>query len=108
MRVPLPRLALAAGLLVALTGPSEARGGGEGFSTNLALLDRLSNEAVGAVLDSLAFRDGDTVTVITEGGNEGDGFIAGAFARELTRRGAVVHMTVEVQSAAPIVYEEAP
>ncbi len=95
MRVALPRLVLAAGLIGALAG-SAAGSGDDGFPTNLALLDRLSSEAVGAVLDSLAFQQGDTVTVMTEGGNEGDGFIAGAFARELARRGVAVHMTVEV------------
>ncbi len=100
MRMPLARLVLAAVCIGSLAAPV-AKAESEGFPTNLALLDRLANEAVGAVLDSLAFHKGDTVTVMTEGGNEGDGFIAGAFARELARRGVAVHMTVEVTAVPP-------
>jgi hypothetical protein len=107
MRMALPRLVLAAGLIGALAGPAVGKDG-EGFPTNLALLDRLSSEAVGAVLDSLGFRQGDTITVVTEGGNEGDGFIAGAFARELARRGAAVHMTVDLAPAPPPAAPQAP
>jgi hypothetical protein len=98
--MPLARLVLAAACIGALVAPA-AKAESEGFPTNLALLDRLADEAVDAVLDSLAFQKGDTVTVMTEGGNEGDGFIAGAFARELSRRGVAVHMTVEVMPVPP-------
>jgi hypothetical protein len=101
MLMSFPRLILIAGLLAAAVSTAGAGSADEGFPTNLALLDRLSAEAVSAALDSLRFQSGDTVVVMTEGGNEGDGFIAGAFARELTRRGIAVHMTVETQPVAP-------
>lgn len=94
------RLVLIAGLLALVACPAGAGPEGEGFLTNLALLDRLSMQAVSVAVDSLRFQPGDTVVVMTEGGNEGDGFIAGAFARELTRRGIAVHMTIETQPAA--------
>ena len=101
MRMPVGRVVLAAGLMGTIAGSAGAGSGGKGFPTNLALLDRLAAEAVSATLDSLAFQPGDTVTVMTEGGNEGDGFVAGAFARELARRGIAAHMTVEVTPPAP-------
>jgi hypothetical protein len=72
--------------------------GGEvdaGFLTNLGLLNRLTEEAVSALIDSLAFLPGEKITVVTAAYSEGNDFIAEALARELSGRGVEVRLATE-------------
>ena len=77
------------------------------FLTNLALLDDLATKAVDQILDSLGVAAGDSISVLADGYNEGNGFVADAFARSLARRGCSVRMlagvvtTPEEAAAAP-------
>jgi hypothetical protein len=82
-------------LFSAALGPAKAAGE-DRFLTNLALLDALATEAVEQVLDSLGVAAGDSVNVLASGYNEGNGFIADAFARSLARRGCSVRMLAGV------------
>ena len=62
------------------------------FLTNLALLDVLADEAVEQILDSLGVVAGDSIAVLADGYNEGNDFMADAFARSLARRGCSWHV----------------
>jgi hypothetical protein len=94
----LPLLLLLVLLLGALAPTKAAEG--DRFLTNLALLDVLADDAVEQVLDSLGVAAGDSIGVLADGYNEGNAFIADAFARSLARRGCKVRMLVDVAPAA--------
>lgn len=97
---------LVAGLAFFLAvGPARAGKEDAGFLTNIGLMDELTRQAVEALLDSLAFPVGDTVSIVQSGGGEGDAFVAEAIARSLARRGCVAHLT-EMPAAVPV--QEAP
>jgi hypothetical protein len=66
-----------------------------GFPTNLGLLDKLADETVSTLLDSLEIQRGEKITVVAAGYNEGNTFIAEALARDLARRGAEVRLATE-------------
>ncbi len=90
-----------AGLLTLLGFPAMAAPVPEnGFLTNLALLDRLTREAVQILVDSLDVRPGETITLVPATGHEGNEFIADALARDLARRGITVRMAL-VEAPAP-------
>lgn len=69
------------------------------FLTNLALLDVLAADAVEQVLDSLGVAPGDSIHVLADGYSEGNGFVADALVRGLTRRGCSVRMLAEASAA---------
>jgi len=100
MRVVSRRSVPMLGLLLALAVPATAERGMNGFRTNLAVLDQLTQEAISAVLDSLSFKSGESVTIVVDGNSEGNQFVADAFARALARQGCIVRLALEAAPAA--------
>jgi hypothetical protein len=95
------RSVLVTGILSIMAAPAFAQREGDGFMTNLAVMDQLTREAVSEVLDSLTFNPGETVTIVAAGGSEGNDFVAAAFARALARRGCDVKLAMESTAPAP-------
>jgi len=100
MRVVSRRSVPMLGLLLVLAVPATAERGMNGFRTNLAVLDQLTKEAISAVLDSLSFKSGESVTIVVDGNNEGNQFVGDAFARALARQGCIVRLALESAPAA--------
>lgn len=98
LRAPLFLLALI--LLMGSASPNSASNDDARFLTNLALLDRLTGEAVTKLLDSLDVAPGDSIVLMADGYNEGNDFVADALARQLAIRGSTVRVFGEVPSVA--------
>jgi hypothetical protein len=62
-------------------------------------MDLMTARAVSEVLDSLSLPSDEPVFILSTGYNEGNDFVADAFARELARRGFQVRKAQEVEAA---------
>lgn len=100
MQYPGRLLLLAMGLLSSISIPVAGRER-DGFMTNLAILDELTQQAVSEVLDSLSFKPGESVTIVASGGSEANEFVAQAFARTLARQGCEVKLALESTAPPP-------
>jgi hypothetical protein len=95
MRGMLPRVLIAVSVFSCVTVGVTGGQSDQGFSTNLALLSRLAEEAVSSVLDSLDIRPGEEITIVSAAFHEGNDFIAEQIARDLALRGVAVRIASE-------------
>ncbi len=101
MRGMVPKVLLGVWVLSCMAAPVIGEQDDPGLLTNLGLLNKLAEETVSVLLDSLDIQPGEKITVVSAAYNEGNDFIAEALARDLARRGVEVRLAMETAPPPP-------